>query len=336
MSMENYGFAASIKAKIEEAKKLLDEHRDDWEPRYKGYCDILGNRSDAQIITADPTVRPPLFEYTTVTLNDNLVNLCYKGQIVGKLELVDGDEQWLCIDDRISDHNSHDFRLDIPEGRYEWKQSPEAQRLRDHFAEEPKKYNKQGATVESALISFIESKNKNSEEKGIQPVKLAGKRFHMPTPVRASDTSRLRYGAGPKQGEIDILARSNYGFDSRLTAIEVKSPDEKTKFRDALLQAVSYGVFLRELIRSENAGGSRWLKYFSINREIKDSEMIRCMVAMVDISEEDQELIRTIGMVESPMIGNDKIELGFLSLDPETFRVTSSSLEWKGKGSDQE
>ena len=315
--MDKY-YVKRIKKRIKDIRKMLDEKRDDWELKYKEYCEIFARKSKRLHISGDPEVNSPIDQYMTITLDDSLVSLRYKGQIVGKLDL-SGEETELCIEKNTHDHNKSYFELDIPEGNYAWRASTEAEIFRTCFGGNPEKENIPVKTIESALVSYIES---NSQIE-LEPVKLAGKRFYMPAPFSVYNSNNIHFCNSAKQGVMNVLAISGRS-QKNLTVIKVGSSNERGAVKDALLKAVSHGAFLCELIRSDRAGGEQWLKNFSISRELKESETIRCLVAIPDIKNDTKEMIERINDRDSFSIGKDKLEIGFLSLDPKSYSVISS------------
>jgi hypothetical protein len=100
----------------------------------------------------------------------------------------------------------------------------------------------------------------------------------MPTPIGASDHKKLIY-AKQYGGGIDIFARTKKGRATYLTVIEVKdeyNPKEPPK--DALIQAIQYAVFIRELLRSDC--GENWYKIFGFSGAIPKKLKLRAVCAM--------------------------------------------------------
>jgi len=124
-----------------------------------------------------------------------------------------------------------------------------------------KNKNNEEHNVESLLLSEFSKKKSNSKQiKGIQPVKMCGNRFGMPTPISASNSDELNY-SNQYGGGIDIFARTGKGRATYLTVIEVKDENKAEEPpKDALIQAIKYAVFIRELLRSDC--GENWYKIF--------------------------------------------------------------------------
>lgn len=93
----------------------------------------------------------------------------------------------------------------------------------------------------------------------IQPVKLYGLFFQMPTPLKAS-THNPKYQR--KGGGIDILARIKpIKGNSRICVMEVKDENKPVESQaKAMSQAVTYAVFIAHLLRSKF--GQHWWDFF--------------------------------------------------------------------------
>lgn len=93
----------------------------------------------------------------------------------------------------------------------------------------------------------------------IQPIKLYGLFFQMPTPLKAS-THHPEYQI--KGGGIDILARIKpVKGNSRICVMEVKDENKPSESQAiAMSQAVTYAVFIAYLLRSKS--GQHWWNFF--------------------------------------------------------------------------
>ena len=117
--------------------------------------------------------------------------------------------------------------------------------------------------LESLLLSEF-SKSTSKPLKNIRPIKIAGIRFPMPTPLKAHDHSTVEYSYDDG-GNIDIFVRTGRGKNAKLCVIELKDENKDSEPAcDAVKQAVKYAVFIRELLRSE--AGEAWWSLFGYNK----------------------------------------------------------------------
>ena len=303
---------------ISDVKELLNQNRKNWENRYLKAVEKYEKEKKSPLIEPDPPVEAPLFEYTSISNNKSVSILRYKGQRIGVLHL-NKRKQTLSIKD-YKENNKKYFNLQTDEEEGNWKDSKLANELRTLFQNNPIKNNNPEATVESSLISLLDSNNKKNTEKRIRPVYWRKKRFQMPTPLSASNKI-ITFAESLRQGGIDILARSGKGRGTYLTVIEIKDSDKDDTPREAMRQALAYGVFIHELIRSKKAGGHRWFKNFGFNRTPYKKETIRCLIAMPNINLEDKKFFN-----KTFKIDGDCLELGFLEIDSKANRIIENSL----------
>ena len=112
--------------------------------------------------------------------------------------------------------------------------------------------------VETKLLDIL---NKHGWSDKLNLCKLCEQYYQLLTPIKASRISEniLKY-SGAKGGGIDILANIN---GERLCVIELKdSYKEEESPKKAIKQAIAYATFIIKLLRSENARGAEWYKYF--------------------------------------------------------------------------
>ena len=114
----------------------------------------------------------------------------------------------------------------------------------------------------------------------IQPVKFAGCFTHMKTAVAASKSKDGEVEVVSSGGEIDVFCRRKVNpKESRLTVIEVKDKAEKNEsFEEAMFQAISYAVFIRELIHT--SCGAKWMKIWGMNGKYTEGITINAVVAI--------------------------------------------------------
>ena len=339
---------------IKQTLVWLQQNRDEWEKRYKGYLTKIANNANKQI-ALKPSVKKPLFIYTTVS-NETKTNpkryLRFMGQNVGSLLQKNGN-CFLVICEKDFKNSSAAFSddvFDIKPGEYDWEKSTEAKRFRDFFANYNgvKHNDNHEHTVESAFLTDLEKKKGTDKTlKFIQPVEIRGKRFQMPTPLTASnlhsikskaDLTDIKFFKYAKQygGGIDILARRRIASHTYITVIELKDKCEKNEPpKKAMYQAIAYATFIRELIRSDAADGTGWYNLF-LNKvdgiapaEVPTELVIKCIVAMpgLDVKKLDNDLQKQNLKVLKPFNNSkDRIELHFINLDQKTYCVKDYSV----------
>lgn len=323
------------------AQKKLDNSLD-WEADYARYIsaikDVREKRGEKEI--KEYSVWEPLHEYTTVGSEGTgkpaqiYSQLRYKGQIVGYL-YADEARVWLKIDEKCAETNR---RLIVPPqfsmteaeqlrrvgtvGEYEWSRG--AHDFREFFRKfHPDKDGHPEHELESALLTELEKRSSSDKSLiGIRPVSFGRKRFQLPTKFKGSsienDDPELADGRG---GGIDILARrEREGVGADLAVIELKDKNESGEGPEqAIKQAIVYGVFLRELLRSGTARGEDWYRLFGFSGKLPASLTIKCAVAMPDIP--------NVGCLrgEKIILDKDTLELHCICVDKETGRVTDCS-----------
>jgi len=253
---------------------------DEWIGRYRDYARLISDNLD-NIKQSRNAFREwsPLKFYLNVTNAKKAAHYLtlgvrYNGQEVAEL-ISNPKNETLLLNTTTNDYdkkNAKYFDWQKSLNKVDWRGS-EAKAFRAFFKNNPpridsatKKNNEH--RIESLLLS--EFSKKSSAEKAlpyIQPVKIGGIRFPMPTPIGASSHKVISYSK-EKGGGIDILARvGKSGFSAKLCIIELKDEnDSKEQPIDVIKQAVAYATFIRELLRSEC--GSDWWKLFGFSRPL--------------------------------------------------------------------
>lgn len=296
-----------------------------WSNRYSDYKKRLFSCNNTLSLRSDK--RNNLFYYTNFTesmkATDNTLSaqIRYRGQLVGQIcqtTKKEGNlEHILVIDTEDAKNNCNTFSgyEDKPElnGQNgipstlecDWHKSKTAKAFRKFFREGPQKGLKSNGqeshgehTLESAFLSEIEKRSsKDKPLLYIQPIKLKGLRFQFPTGLPASklhnidklETILEDLKCGGKGGGIDILARrKSANGKSYLTVIELKDEYKKTEKPElAIMQAIAYATFLRELIRYDAANcaeGPNWYNVFGFGSNVLETNLeIKCVVAMPNI-----------------------------------------------------
>lgn len=212
-------------------------------------------------------------------------DLRYLGQSVGTI-IVNKDSVQLYVNESQArnSQNYYGYNLGVIKGA-DWSKSVEAKNFRYFYKVDCKGLPRQKEhMVESAL--FSETGKTSSKTKtlcNIQPVSYAGTRIHMKTAVKASEAGKKGTAEiSPSGGEIDLLCRRSIKRgrgESRLAVIEIKDENKKSEsFNLAMKQAITYGVFVRELIHSD--AGELWMDLWGMGNQKKEGFVIDCVVAM--------------------------------------------------------
>lgn len=161
------------------------------------------------------------------------------------------------------------------------------------------------------LKNYSQKSSTGKEILNIQPVMMGetNARFQMPAPIKASEAKKginfIKY-SGQYGGGIDILARVGSGKGTKLAVLELKDSYTKNEPAEKVMhQAITYAVFIRELLRSEC--GENWWKFFGFGGNIPKKLEIKAIVVMPDHPNADT----SFGGAELP-IGNDVLKLGYI------------------------
>jgi hypothetical protein len=258
---------------IVETRKLLTENPE-WQGRYAAYAHEI--QSNLNYITS---VRHSFHEWRPLLLYLNVSNakkakqhlileLRYLGQTVA---LIRYNNELLLDTTSYDDLNLRDFGCAISVHGARW-DSPESAAFRVFFKRREAKRNTSGKgnqehRLESLLLTEF-SKRTGKLLPFIQPVIVAMLRFPMPTPLSASNHKTTAYSSH-YGGGIDLFARVGKGRGATLAVLELKDENTATEPPlDAVKQAVTYAVFIRELLRSE--AGKDWWRLFGFSGNIPD------------------------------------------------------------------
>ncbi|HAL65807.1 MAG TPA: hypothetical protein DCP10_09595 [Bacteroidales bacterium] len=193
----------NIADKIKETQDLLSTNSE-WKDRYKVYAENLIANID--VIKSNRNrfnEFPPLYFYISTTNAKNaktklLLDIRYRGQSVATLKANQNDIN--ISTKKQDDKNLRDFNCDIKLNDISWREK-QVREFRKFFKyrDNSRNYNDKNKkneehNVESLLLSEFSKKKSNSKQiKGIQPVKICGNRFGMPTPIGASHHNKLIY-----------------------------------------------------------------------------------------------------------------------------------------------
>lgn len=271
---------------------LLDGNSE-WIPRYKGYVSAINCKSS--IIkqaslrfgsTPNLDIYLPTSKAKQANRSTVFFDVRYKGQSVAELRIRAAGVfiKFLTTNEKYYSAYPPTLSISSENGEKGW-QSQEARLFRKFFAGSPsrKKGENREHDFESQLLKQFSKKTSNGKYlRNIQPIRLLGKNFQMPTPITAS---RAMDGAMDYSkhngGGIDILVRQGIGNDVCLTVIELKDecvahePPER-----AIMQAIAYATFLQKLLRTPDADSNGWWSFFGFNGPIPAKLKIRTVIAM--------------------------------------------------------
>lgn len=279
-----------MKDYIDWANKVVEALRKDtsWVDLYDGYAkDMLKNHD--RFVEAKGKFRefPPLHTYLTigkVKSGNTVFDIRYLGQSVGTISVRGNDVRLSVSDTQAENSNTYfGYTTGTAEG-VSWSNSEFARQFRKFYKDGNRGLPRQKEhMVESALFSEIgKTKSANKTLCNITPVKYAGKRIHMKTAVKASAAKKNLIEVSDAGGEIDLFCRRSIRSgrgESRLVAIEIKDENRKDESFDMTMkQAISYAVFVRELIHSK--AGDKWMELWGMKNQKKTGFTIDCVVAM--------------------------------------------------------
>jgi hypothetical protein len=328
---------SDIEKTIEETLKELRKpaNQSEWQGLWAGYvADILGHESFITECRKQFHEWQPLRFYLStkqiieVTKKKVVSDVRYLGQTVAKMTCNDSDTPRLSTDS-CEEANRKYFGCELELHDCPW-DGDEAKAFRSYFKRRYEERNVNGGNPEAGeahvgslfpkfsvnadyprvrearIQSLLLTEFDTSRFRNIRPVEIAGFRYAMPTPLRASTPGEVSY-TGAAGGGIDILTRCG----SKLCVVEVKSEGASTP-KAAIEQAVKYTVFLRELLRSD-CGADWWKKEaFGFKRPIppKLTLFAVCAIPVPDINKVS-EADKSFGCKEFTIDGDDRVQLHY-------------------------
>lgn len=317
---------------------LLDHPQEDnWRARYAEYAnEIEENRTN--IASARKTFHEwdPLYLYINVSNSKQAKNkvqfeLRYLGQtvadLISKEDLVKDLVKDLVLDTtKYNDNNLKYFDCDIQLDSADWRRK-EAKAFRQFFKNRNRHIDFTGHNpsneehrLESLLLTEFSKKGSSKKAlSNIQPVKIAGIRFPMPTPLSASNHKAIKY-SGIRGGGIDILARTGKGGRAtNLCIMELKDENKKREPpKDAMKQAIAYATFIRELLRTDtDETGQKWWKLFGFGGKVPEKLTLFAACVMpangiIDTSFAGMEIA----------VGSDIIRLHYVYFEESKNKIT--------------
>ncbi len=321
---------------------MLVTNQDEWIPRYQKYAQTIRGVNDVIRqtklrfgLSPNHDIYLPVSKALKAKESDVTFDIRHKGQSVAELHIRTAgvfvrfrtDQNMRCyIEYPPILHN-------IPESKdHEWHEK-EAAAFRKYFAGPAIRTNRNLEHHFEAQLLKQFSMSGNKLLRGIQPVKLCGMRFQMPTPLMASNAKDgdVKYSK-ESGGGIDILARQGLGNGVRLTVIELKDESVRSEPPEkAIAQAIAYATFIRQLLRSPDASADEWWKLFGFSRTLPDKLKFRVVIAMPTGKHNDCSFAKeTITFPAYNNHPNDLMELHCLYFDVDDAktitRISSTSL----------
>ena len=273
---------------VEKTRSLLKTNPE-WPARYADYANkIQGSIPFISASRSSFRESSPLKVYLNITSAKGArrsvsFELRYLGQTVAELK-GNKNKGFRLSTKRYRTTNRRDFDCDIWLPSADWRGEDSAT-FRSFFKARkgPRLGDSNRANEEHRLESLLltEFSRRKSKEKpllGIQPVRIAGVRSPIPTPISASNPRAIKY-SGTRGGGIDILARTGTGGRAmHLCILELKIKGGRRESASAMEQAVAYTTFVRELLRSES--GAAWWRLFGFGGDVPESLELYSACAM--------------------------------------------------------
>lgn len=288
---------------VNQTSCLLEENRKEWEDRYDRYAkeiDLDQYADDRKKFR----IPKPLNAYSSISRVEKLTkyltsyDLRYQGQSIGEI-IVKNGKVYLNTKGK-EEQNSKYFQYSQPwnSGYVEWI-STDAREFRKHFMSLDKSNaHSPEHKIEQFLLSEFSKETRSSEKKlcSIQPVRLGGLFFQMPTPLKASDHSKGQINLEYKNqsgGGIDILARiKDKGNNPKLAVLELKDENKKSEpQKEVMWQALAYATFIAYLLRSKS-GTFWWEEVFGFKKgSLPNDKPIEIIVATIMPRQEGTEFL---------------------------------------------
>lgn len=302
------------KETVNEVNNLLTSN-EEWVERYAGYTKKINkNKSGYEADRKKFREWLPLYVYTNVgklLVGSHEYDLRFFGQSVATIK-VSGDTVLISTKGK-EDSNSKYFNVKNKLNDVDWT-GTEAKAFREAFKKcEDKEAKSPEHHVENTLLAEFRKKDRKTKKLcNIQPVRLSGMFFQMPTPLTASG-SEIKYSEA-NGGGIDILSRAKHHDNkTNLCVMEVKDenignePPEK-----AMKQAISYATFIAQLLRSKS--GKEWYNLFGFKGNVPDQLTIDVAIVMP----EDKERNNNFGEKGIKVLENTYLNLYSLYFKKDT------------------
>ena len=325
-----------LKRKYQSWAKLVDQKlKEDntWSRKYADYANLmLKNEEQIKVARSKFNKTSHIFPYLTiggVTKGSTNFSLRYLGQIIGEIR-VSSDKVFLYVDEKTSLNNTQYFGCELGTIHGEKWTSNKASQFRKFFKELSDVYPRQKEhLLESALFSEMEKRTSaNKSLPRITTIKYANTRIHMKTAVSAckSSNGRINVGSG---GEIDLFCRRNVRpGESRIVVIEIKDENKKSEgFNDAIMQAISYAVFIKNLIHSDS--GVNWMKLWGMQNQSLRNLTIDAVVAMPVEGVMTPDFEGIVLDLQNDDDTTDQIALHYIGIAEDATPETYDGIEFK-------
>lgn len=290
---------------VKDVNEMLTK-KPEWEQRYAKYAQII-QKNESIYKEGKTRFQPksPLYRYTSYSkVKGNIeYDIRFCGQSVAT---VTSQNDGISISTEGKDESTKKFfGIEIRLVDEPWS-STEASKFRAAFKKELQKKEKAKSRehhVENILLAeFGKKKSDNKKLCNIQPIRLCGLFFQMPTPLTASKGT-ISFAAA-NGGGIDILARvrhkKKYG-GRRICVMELKDENKSDEPPQKVMkQAVAYATFIARLLRSES--GNNWYKIFGFSNETVPDELtidVSVVMPYDEVRNENFETIEPIQVAEN-------------------------------------
>lgn len=283
---------------VKKASELLKENLE-WDERYANYA----KKIDLDQYARDRKkfrIPSPLNIYSSISRVEKCTkyttsyDLRHQGQSIGEITVKNGEVYLNTKGKKESNSKYFKYYQTWDSDEVKW-DSVNAKNFRKHF----KSYVKSSShspehKIEQFLLSEFSKRTRASGKKlcSIQPVRLGGLFFQMPTPIKASNHNKdidysKQYGGG-----IDILARiKDENNNAKLAIMELKDENKKSEpQKEVMWQALAYATFIAYLLRSKS-GTFWWEKVFGFKEgSLLKDKPVEIIVATIMPGQEGTEL----------------------------------------------
>jgi hypothetical protein len=278
------------KKTVNECLKQLSTQTD-WIGRFARYADSLIISNSSNYRRRIFRVRKPLTIYTCVdkAQRSTAYDIRYKGQSVGTVKVGKNGKITLSCSPKLDRQGNFYFGWEKNLSDADW-HGEYGSKFRRHFyslSGDEKTKSPEHRIENQMLIELSKTSSQDKLFRNIQPVRLCGCFFQMPTPFKASN-----HKSGPQYSErgggIDILARVRHGAsDVRLCVCELKDEYTASETEEEVIQqAITYATFIGVLLKSKTKDGknvtnaSKWWELFGFSRPIPEHLNIDVVTVM--------------------------------------------------------
>lgn len=282
---------------VKKASELLKENLE-WDERYANYA----KKIDLDQYARDRKkfrIPSPLNIYSSISRVEKCTkyttsyDLRHQGQSIGEITVKNGEVYLNTKGKKESNSKYFKYYQTWDSDEVKW-DSVDAKNFRKHFKSVKSSSHSPEHKIEQFLLSEFSKRTRASGKKlcSIQPVRLGGLFFQMPTPIKASNHNKdidysKQYGGG-----IDILARiKDENNNAKLAIMELKDENKKSEpQKEVMWQALAYATFIAYLLRSKS-GTFWWEKVFGFKEgSLLKDKPVEIIVATIMPGQEGTEL----------------------------------------------